>query len=69
LWQAALDYLREEVPRSARSARMHNTVAGSALHQGKPDLAQAALGLLDAQGTPRDGRTWAHAFRLLVRAF
>ena len=65
--QAALDYLRAEVPGSLLSARMHNSVAGSALHQGKPDLARAALDLMAAQRVARDARSWACAFRLLVR--
>ena len=64
--QAALDYLRGEVPDSLLSARMHNSVAGSALHQGKPDLARAALDLMAAQRMTRDARSWAFAFRLVV---
>ena len=65
--QAALDYLRAEVPASGRSAQLHNTVQGSALHQGRPDLAQAALDLMAEQGVPRDARTLTYALRLLVR--
>ncbi len=55
------------MPAGSRSAQLHNAVLGSALHQGRPDLAQAVLDLMAEQGVPRDARTLTYALRLLVR--
>lgn len=64
--QAALAYLVAEVPSSAQSTIMYNTILSSAQHHGKASISAKALDMMVEYSVPRDAQTWVHVFRCLV---